>query len=390
MTEAGRQMDTGYLAQRTERLREALREAGIDAAYLTYGPALQYVTGLETPVTWEVGRQHGDWITGLVLRMEGDPTLILRPSWLREYAEGLPFDVCVMPDDADPDAFLAASVRELGLDDTVVGVPKMAWGQTVLSLQAALPAARLVPLDDAFLDRVRVVKDPDEIAGLEAAARITDAAFADVIACIRPGMLDRDLAIEVDFQLKKHGGDGYSFMPAIVIDGHGQRYARSWVDRDEPRPLTHGTSLAFDLGVRYRGYCSDFGRSAFIGEPDPTALAAWHSITRVIQLAMGEMGDGRITPAGVHDFVVAEVTQDGFRDQFSWYALGHGIGLDVHENPWMLPEFDEPIRAGMCFALEPKIGIPGQFYVRCEDVVVVEADRARPLTRYSYDPIVIE
>ena len=87
--------------------------------------------------------------------------------------------------------------------------------------------------------------------------------------------------------------------------------------------------------MRYRGYCSDFGRSAFIGEPDPTALAAWQSITRVIQLAMAEMGDGRITPNGIHDFVVDEVSKDGFREQFSWYALGHAIGMDVHENPWI-------------------------------------------------------
>jgi Xaa-Pro aminopeptidase len=104
---------------------------------------------------------------------------------------------------------------------------------------------------------------------------------------------------------------------------------------------------------------------------------------------MAVMGDSRITPAGIHDFVVEQVTADGFRDQFSWYALGHAIGLDVHENPWMLPEFNEPIRAGMCFALEPKIGRPGSFYVRCEDVCVVEQDRARALTTYPYDTIVI-
>jgi D-alanyl-D-alanine dipeptidase len=118
-------------------------------------------------------------------------------------------------------------------------------------------------------------------------------------------------------------------------------------------------------------------------------LRAWKSITKAIQAAMGVMGHGKITPAGVHDFVVESVTEDGFRDQFSWYALGHAIGLDVHENPWMLPEWTDPIEAGMCFALEPKIGRPGQFYVRCEDVIVVEQERARSLTRSTYEPIVI-
>jgi len=382
-------MESALLQQRVERMRAGMRDSGMDAAFLPYGSVFQYVTGLETPITWEVGRQYGDWITGLVLRLDAEPVLILRPSWVGEYVEGLPFDVLVMPDDADPDEFLAESVRSLGLEGLSIGVPKMLWSQALLSLQRALPAAQFLAMSDGWFDRVCAIKDAGEIAILERAAQITDAAFADVIARITPGMLDRDLVIEVDYQLKRHGGDGFSFMPVVVVDGHGSRYARAWIDRDEPKPLLHGTSLAFDLGVRYRGYCSDFGRSAFIGDPDPTALAAWNSITRVIQAAMNVMGDGQITPAGIHDFVVEEVTRDGFRDQFSWYALGHSIGLDVHEDPWMLPQFNEPIRAGMCFALEPKIGMPGQFYVRCEDVVLIESERARPLTRFPYDPIII-
>jgi Xaa-Pro dipeptidase len=376
-------------ASRVERVRATMREAGIDALFLNYGSNFQYVTGLEEPMTYIVGRQHGDWITGLVLPLEGEATLILRPSWLREYESGMPFEVMAMPDGAEPDAFLAESVAKLGLDGKTIGVPKMLWSETLLSLQRALPTARFVPLGDRTVDKVREVKDADEIEALEACARITDAAFGAVVAQMRPGMLDRDLVIEIDYQLKRHGGDGYSFMPAVVLDGHGTRWAKTWIDRDEPKPVVEGMTVAFDLGVQYRGYTSDFGRSAFIGEPRDEPLRAWQSITKAIQAAMSVMGDGRITPASIHNFVVESVTADGFRDQFSWYALGHSIGLDVHENPWMLPEFTEPIRAGMCFALEPKIGRPGSFYVRCEDVCVVEHDRARSLTKYPYDTIVI-
>ncbi|MDQ3549836.1 MAG: Xaa-Pro peptidase family protein [Chloroflexota bacterium] len=377
-------------AGRIERVRAAMRTAGIDALYLNYGSDFQYVTGLEEPMTYIVGRQHGDWITGLMLPLEGTPILILRPSWLREYESGLPFEVLAMPDGADPDAFLAESVTEMGLDGKTIGVPKMLWSETLLSLQRALPNARFLPLGDRLVDKIREVKDADEIAALEACARITDAAFSAVVSQMHSGMLDRDLVIEIDYQLKKHGGDGYSFMPAVVLDGHGTRWAKTWIDREEPKPIVTGMTVAFDLGVQYRGYTSDFGRSVFIGEPNDEPLRAWGSITKAIQSAMGVMGDGKITPAGIHDVVVESVSADGFRDQFSWYALGHSIGLDVHENPWMLPEFTEPIRAGMCFALEPKIGRPGSFYVRCEDVCVVEQERARSLTKYPYDTIVIE
>jgi Xaa-Pro dipeptidase len=382
---------TGTYARRIERVRDEMQAEGIDALFINYGPEFQYITGIEKPVTYDVGRQPGDWITGLVMTHSGNPTLILRRSWMREFSdpEGLPFDLRAQPDDGDPDAYLAEQVRALGLDGLTIAVPKFLWSQTLLALQAALPSARFVPATDAFVDRVRAVKDAEEIALLEEAARITDATFDAVVKQMHVGMLDRDVVIEIDYQFKKHGGDAFSFMPTIVLDGHGTRWARQWVDRDTPQALIEGMTVAFDMGVVYKGYCSDFGRSVFIGEPRDEPLRAWGSITRAIQAAFGLMGDGRISPAQVHDFVVEQVTEDGFREQFSWYALGHSIGLNVHEDPWMLPHFSEPIRAGMCFALEPKIGRPGSFYVRCEDVLVVEQDGARPLTRYPYDTIVI-
>lgn len=376
-------------AARIERVREHMRAAGFDAMFMSYGPEFQYITGIEKSIYYDVGRQPGDWITGLVLTLEGEPTLVLRQIWVNEYPDGLPFDVRTHSDDSDPDAFLAAQVRDLGLDGKTIAVPKTLWSQTLLSLQSALPHSRFLPATDAFVDKVREVKDAHEIALLEEASRITDATFGAVVKQMHVGMLDRDLIVEIDYQLKKHGGDAFSFMPTVVLDGHGTRTARQWVDRAPPQPITAGMTVAFDMGVMYRGYCSDFGRSVFMGEAAEEPLRAWRSITHAIQAAFEVMGHGKISPAGVHDFVVDLVTEDGFRDQFSWYALGHSVGLNVHEDPWMLPRFTEPIKAGMCFALEPKIGRPGSFYVRCEDILIVEQEHARPLTRFPYDPIVI-
>lgn len=382
-------MTTPDYTARIERFQTAMHASGIDALFLNYGPDFFYLTGVEKPVSYDVGRQVGDWITGLVLTADGRRVLIHKASWMREFADGLPFEIRSHEGDEEDDVFLARQLTDLGLDGKTIGVPKTLWAQSVLSLQAALPDAKVVPLTDAFIDRVRAIKDDHEISMLEEAARITDLAYAAVIRQMKPGMLDRDLVIEIDYQFKLHGGDHYSFHPTVVLDGHGTRTARNWTDRRPPEPITTGTSVAFDMGVVYQGYCSDFGRSVFVGDWPDEPLRAWQSITRVIQAAMEVMGDGNITPAGVHDFVVEEVTKDGFRDQFSWYALGHSIGLNVHEDPWMLPKFTEPVQAGMCFALEPKIGRPGSFYVRCEDVVVVEQDRARALTRTPYDPVVI-
>lgn len=378
--------------QRVARVRAKMEQQGWDALVLTYGSHFQYVTGLETPIMYDNERCVGDHITALVLPLTGDPVFIVRPGWLRDHVEGMPFEVRAWDagrDGGDHQAFLAQQVATLGLDGKRIAVPKTTWAQTLLAYQQALPNATFAAVTDTLIDEVRSIKDADELEIMQEASAITDRAFSAVVAQMQIGMLDRDLTIEIDYQLKKAGGDASSFPPTVVLDGHGSRWARNWTDRTAPQPITAGMTVAFDFGVMYRGYASDFGRSVFIGEARDEPLRAWRSITNAIQVAMGAMGDGKLSPLGVHDLVVETVGADGFRDQFSWWALGHSIGMDVHENPWMLPAWTEPVKAGMCFALEPKIGRPGQFYVRCEDVCVVGADAAHSLTRSTYEPIII-
>jgi Xaa-Pro aminopeptidase len=203
------------------------------------------------------------------------------------------------------------------------------------------------------------------------------------------GMTERDVAIEVDYQIRKHGGDRYSFYPGIIAVTPGSNPDRHIFERNTNAVLSPGTSVAFDYGVFYRGYCSDFGRSVFMGEPLPEALDAYRVITEANRAGMEIMADGTISPAGICDYVKEFITARGWGDYYLWRGLGHCIGLDVHENPWIQPEFTEPIQSNMCFTLEPKVWKPGAFYVRCEDTVVVGPERARSLTKYSYEPTVI-
>ena len=94
-------------------------------------------------------------------------------------------------------------------------------------------------------------------------------------------------------------------------------------------------------------------------------------------------------PYETHQMMQKLAAEAGFGDWYYKWGLGHGIGLDVHESPWLRVGYNEPIRSGMCFTVEPKIWKPGEFYVRCEDVVVVGEDRAKPLTQFHYEPIVL-
>ncbi len=213
--------------------------------------------------------------------------------------------------------------------------------------------------------------------------------MAAVVRQMRVGMTERELAIEVDYQLRLHGGDKPSFYPGMICVGNGSDPMRDIMERNLDLKLDPGMTVAFDWGVSYHGYASDFGRSAFIGEPNPEALAAYRATTDLNQTLMAEMKDGALSPSEIRLKAVEIMNAAGWGDYYMPLGLGHAIGLDVHEDPWHRPGFDEPIKTNMCFTLEPKIWNPGVFYVRCEDVVVVGPSGARSLTKFHYDPIVI-
>ena len=376
--------------KRVERVRAAMREWGADLLFLNYGPDMTYLGGPLAPLYYPILKGKGDWITGLLLGLEGDPVLILQRSfavqvesqtWLR--------DIRVLPDGEDPDAYLARILAEFRPDGKTMVVSKMLWGQTLLALQAGAPSTRFIPATNPMMDRVRRIKDADEIALMQRAAEITDQALGATIAQMKIGMTEWDVATEVDYQIKRHGGDGPSFYPGIICVGNGSDPQRHIMTRNTDMRLESGTTVAFDFGVLYQGYCSDFGRSVFMGEPRQVALDAYRSITTHAQRVWDIMADRRVTPAQIADWFRDQVTADGFGPHYYYLGLGHAIGLEVHENPWLRPGWDDPIEAGMCFTIEPKIWQPGVFYVRSEDVVVVGAERGTALTRFHYEPTVI-
>jgi Xaa-Pro dipeptidase len=369
-----------------------MEEHGIDLMYLNYGPHMEYITGISTPMYYDNFKSPGDWVTGVLFGLDQDPVLVFQKDFFVEYDEETIWikDARVLPDDKDPNAFIAEILAEFKPEGKTIGFNKMLWGQTLLSLQAAAPGAKFVPAGDEMMDRVRSIKDEGELELMARASEITDQVLEAVIRVMKPGMVERDIATEVVYQIRLHGGDDYSFYPGIICVGNGSDSKRSIMTRNTGMILDPGTTVAFDFGVKYRGYCSDYGRSVFIGEPGADALKAYESITRASRAAMGIMGDGKTTPAKICDFVSDMVAADGFGDYYRYMELGHAIGLDIHEWPEMIPVNQEPIKAGMCFTLEPKVWLPGKFYVRCEDVVVVGKDRATPLTKFHYDPTVVE
>jgi Xaa-Pro dipeptidase len=379
--------------QRLARVQSAMREWGADLLFLNYGPDFTYISGIIVPIYYNILKAAGDWISVMLVSSVGEPVLLLHPYFTVNIKQQTWIgDIRVLPDGEDPDRWLARMLAQYQPAGKTIATGKMLWGQSLLSLQAATPGARYIPATNAMLDRVRAVKDADELALMQRAAEITDAAMADTLKALKVGMSERDVAVEVDYQLRRHGGDGPSFYPGIICVGNGSDPARHLFTRNTDMKLDPGTTVAFDFGTLYQGYCSDFGRSLFVGEqqapslPCSDALAAYASMSRAMHAVMETMADGKTTPAQICDFVNERITADGFGPWYMYLGLGHAIGLEVHEDPWLTPSFTEPVRAGMVFTLEPKIWKPGEFYVRCEDMVLVGAERGTSLTKFSHEP----
>ncbi|MGH2614491.1 MAG: M24 family metallopeptidase [Thermomicrobiales bacterium] len=376
-------------ARRLARVREAMTAWGADILVLNFGPDFRYLTGMAAPLYYTILKGHGDWITAVIVSHDRDPVIVLHP-WFDVDVQTWVEDLRVMPPgDADPGAFLAGVLAEFAPEHKTIATGKMLWGQTLLALQQAAPNARFIAADNTMMDRMRAIKDGDELALLQRAATIADIALAETIKRVHPGMTERDVAIEVEYQIRLAGGDGPSFPAGIIAVGNSSDPRRHIFTRNTELKLEPGMTVAFDFGALYAGYCSDFGRSVFIGEPHPEALAAYETITSGNLATMPVMREGQITPAGIADVMRDHVAARGFGDHYLYEGLGHAIGLEVHEEPWLRPPYDVPIASDMVFTLEPKIWNPGVYYVRCEDMVVVGAEGARSLTHAPYEPVVV-
>lgn len=267
-----------------------------------------------------------------------------------------------------------------------LGVSGRAWARTLLLFQQ-------VSADVEFADAsrqiasMRAVKDERELAVMRKAGEITDRVFAAVLKRLRLGMTEYDIAREVDHQIIAHGGSGVSFHTGITVTGE------DIPRRDEQRKngdtaVEPGAMIAFDFGIVWEGYVSDFGRTVFCGGPDEE-LRRYHDVVMRAQAeAIAAMQSGQITAAGLNRVARDVIEVEGLGQYFT-HRLGHGIGIDVHEPPFLYQLDDTTLQSGMCFTVEPSIRIPGRVAVRVEDVVQVTEDGGDPFSNFSRDYLVI-
>jgi Xaa-Pro aminopeptidase len=248
----------------------------------------------------------------------------------------------------------------------------------VSKLHAILPDAIFVSATE-LLRPLRVIKSEEEIGVMRQAGAITEAAFADVLTHLKIGMTELDIISEVDFQLRRHGSLGPSFTTSLYNSGPNHPLLFGKREETWPRELYPPVSVLFDFGAVHDGYCYDYGRTVSFGTPSDEFQRVYRLImdSQAVGIAALRAGEATTTKA---DSVARKVIEDAGYGEFFRHRLGHGIGMDVHEPPFLTAGDETPLQEGMLFTVEPSITIPEGYSARVEDVVVARPGGGEPLT----------
>ena len=222
--------------------------------------------------------------------------------------------------------------------------------------------------------KLRAIKDPGEVKLLQKAIDIGDAAFEETAGKLMPGMTENEAAWEFEKAIRERGAESLSFDTIVAIGPNAARPHHQTGDSE----LREGETIVFDCGATYQGYCSDLTRTVVLGEADDEVARIYNIVLEAQETAIEKVEAG--IAGGEADAIARKIIEDaGYADNFG-HSLGHGLGLQVHEEPNVGPRGTTPLENGMPFTIEPGIYIPGWGGVRIEDVVVLENGRARVLS----------
>ncbi len=265
-------------------------------------------------------------------------------------------------------------IAKFGWQKVAFEAGSLTYGEYQVLADALKDQCELVPVID-LIEQERVTKDKDEIAMIVEAAKITDQAWAATLPLIKPGVKEMELALEFDYQLRRHGAERSAF-PTIVAFG-----ARGALCHAQPgmKELQLGEMVILDGGAVYQGYHADMTRTVILGKADQKQRQIYQTVLEA-QIAVLEILKGGLLGREVDQIAREIITKAGYGDSFG-HGLGHSVGLEIHENPRLSPLETGIIPSWSVVTVEPGIYLPDWGGVRIEDLVVVLPDGIQNLTR---------
>ncbi len=344
---------------RAAALEESLAERGLDALLVTDLVDLRYLTGFTGSAGLAVvGRDIRAFVTDFRYLSQSEAQL--DPGWHREITQdGLQAALAALG---------APEALALGYDDTKVTVRQHA------RLEELAPAGVRLEAAGGMVEALRLVKDADEVEALRAAAALADEALEEVLGRGLAGRTERDVALDLEFTMRRKGASEASFPSIIASGAHGA--LPHAVPRDVVIP--EGVLVTIDWGAVLDGYASDCTRTYATGELDPRDREVFDLVLRAQLAALEAVRPG---PTGREVDAVAReiITAAGHGEHFG-HGLGHGVGLEVHEGPRLSQKGEVALAAGHAVTVEPGVYVPGACGVRIEDLAIVTEDGHEVLT----------
>jgi Xaa-Pro aminopeptidase len=328
-----------------------MRASGVDALCVSSGSDLPYLTGY---------RAHdSERMTMLVVDADANATLIVP---LLEAAKITPIDdaFTVLPwvETEDP----VAVVNSLISDTSVAAVGSQTWSRFTLGLQSADESRRWIDAED-LMSGLRIIKSAGEIAALRAAASTVDSVVDTFEDMAFKGRTEEEVARDISDRTLAAGHESVEF--CIVASGPNGASPHHTPDE---RLIREGDAIVIDFGGRENGYCSDTTRMVVVGHA-PSGFEAAYRVLEDAQREACDFAAPGLSTSSVDAHARAVIDGAGYGDRFI-HRLGHGIGMDVHERPYLVEGDDTPIEPGMAFSIEPGIYTPGEWGMRIEDIVV--------------------
>ncbi|WP_438801974.1 M24 family metallopeptidase [Actinospica durhamensis] len=352
--------DALFSTDRLERARKAAADAGLDALIVTPGADLRYLTGYDAlPL---------ERLTCLVLPVQGEAVLIAPqlevPAAQVSPAGSLGIEIAGWAETQNPYAFAAARLpRGLG----AVGVDNHMWAEKLMGFRDALPGVRQ-ELAGPVLGGLRMRKTPEEVEALRRAGDAIDRVHSRMGEWLRAGRTEREVARDIADAILAEGHDRVDF----VIVASGPNGASPHAEASE-RVIERGEPVVVDIGgTMPDGYCSDSTRNYVLGDP-PAEYAAYHAVLLLAQRAQTEAVRPGITAEQLDAIGRDIITEAGYGEYFV-HRTGHGIGLETHEEPYIVSGSARPLEPGMAFSVEPGIYLPGRHGARIEDICVCTQD----------------
>lgn len=278
-----------------------------------------------------------------------------------------------------PSRFKRGKGYSLGIEDSMML-------SDYRSLQRAVEKNKIpVVLEETSnaIVRLRAIKDRTEIERMKISQAITDAAFAHIVAFIRPGITEKEVQIELEDFMLRHGASGLAF-PSIVACGANASRPHCIPGSTK---LESGQCVVLDFGARVFGYNSDMTRTVFLGEPSDVLKQAYSTIREANETVERTIRPG-VTGKEMHELAEKILADNGFAHRMG-HGLGHGVGIDIHELPVLSPRNPRPLQPGNVVTVEPGIYVEGSFGMRLEDFGVVTENGFEVFTKSTHEPVIL-